>query len=205
MHTFGGNEGSPEVHEKLRPLYEPSFDESATYYEIMGVEEDATEAELRFAYRTWAKEFHPDKAPNNDPHQRIYYTEYMQLINQAYEVLNDQDQRDRYDIWLEEQRLEYSLTQGSDSSKQQSDYLDADGNPMTWQEVVEMYQAGNTPAGRAAARDLYRSEVQNGKFTQILFFLSAIIIPGAAVTLIFLHYTDMTFGEILQALGHVFK
>lgn len=61
------------------------------YYKIMGVSRQATQEELKKAYRKLAREFHPDvsKAPNAE--QRF------KEINEAYEVLKDPEKRAAYD------------------------------------------------------------------------------------------------------------
>ena len=61
------------------------------YYEILGVARDASQGDIRKAYRGLAKKFHPDisKEKNAD----VRYRE----INEAYEVLKDPDKRSKYD------------------------------------------------------------------------------------------------------------
>ena len=61
------------------------------YYEILGVGRDATEDQIRKAYRRLAKKYHPDV--NKDPGAEAKYRE----INEAYEVLKDPGKRGRYD------------------------------------------------------------------------------------------------------------
>lgn len=59
------------------------------YYEILGVDEDATREEIRSAYRRLAKECHPDCAEvGSEPFRRVH---------QAYEVLSDPARRRVYD------------------------------------------------------------------------------------------------------------
>jgi molecular chaperone DnaJ len=62
------------------------------YYEIMGVQRNATEAEIKKAYRDLAKKYHPDLHPG-DKNAEAKFKE----INEAYEVLSDKDKRARYD------------------------------------------------------------------------------------------------------------
>ena len=62
------------------------------YYEVLGLKKDATEAEIKKAYRNLAKEFHPDKNPDNEAAKELF-----QEIQQAYETLSDKDKRARYD------------------------------------------------------------------------------------------------------------
>lgn len=62
------------------------------YYETLGVGREATEQELRRAYRVLAKEHHPD-VNGGDPNAAGRFKE----INEAYEVLKDQRKRAAYD------------------------------------------------------------------------------------------------------------
>ncbi len=55
-----------------------------TYYEILGVDKTASEKEIKKAYRSKAKSYHPDVS--ND----IKAEEKMKEINNAYDVLSDQ-------------------------------------------------------------------------------------------------------------------
>ena len=65
--------------------------QNRTYYEILGVRENATFEEIRDAFRQRAREFHPDRNPSPDAVER------MQEINEAYEVLRDEQQHAAYD------------------------------------------------------------------------------------------------------------
>ncbi|GBD11058.1 Chaperone protein DnaJ [bacterium HR23] len=61
------------------------------YYEVLGVPRDATEEEIRKAFRRLALEWHPDR--NKDPQAAERFKE----INEAYQVLSDPQQRALYD------------------------------------------------------------------------------------------------------------
>ena len=63
------------------------------YYAILGIKKDATDAEVKKAYRKLALKWHPDKNPNN----REEAEEKFKKINEAYSVLSDKDKRRQYD------------------------------------------------------------------------------------------------------------
>ena len=62
------------------------------YYDILGVPRDASEEEIRKAYRALARKYHPDVNPNN-PQAEARFKE----INEAHTVLSDKTKRAQYD------------------------------------------------------------------------------------------------------------
>ena len=62
------------------------------YYEILGVSRNATKDELKKAYRQMALKFHPDKNPGDKASE-----EKFKEAAEAYDVLNDDEKRRRYD------------------------------------------------------------------------------------------------------------
>ncbi len=62
------------------------------YYEVLGLSKSASDADIKKAYRTLAKKYHPDLHPDD-----ATATEKMQEVNEAYEVLSDPDKKARYD------------------------------------------------------------------------------------------------------------
>jgi molecular chaperone DnaJ len=63
------------------------------YYEVLGVGRDATEAELKSAYRKLAMQHHPDRNPDN----HVDSTEKFKEVTEAYTVLSDAQKRAAYD------------------------------------------------------------------------------------------------------------
>ena len=61
------------------------------FYDVLGVNRDASESQIRRAFRKLAREYHPDVSREPDAE-----TKFKQ-INEAYEVLRDDEKRQMYD------------------------------------------------------------------------------------------------------------
>ena len=64
------------------------------YYKILGVDKNATDAEIKKEYRKLAKKYHPDVNQNNEAASNKF-----KEINEAYEVLSDKEKRKQYDMF----------------------------------------------------------------------------------------------------------
>lgn len=64
------------------------------YYEVLGVEKNASEEELKKAYRKMALKYHPDRNPGDKEAE-----EHFKEINEAYSVLADSEKRKGYDLF----------------------------------------------------------------------------------------------------------
>ncbi len=62
------------------------------YYEVLGVSKNATDADIKKAYRGLAKKYHPDMNPGNAEAEAKF-----KEVNEAYDVLSDTDKKAKYD------------------------------------------------------------------------------------------------------------
>ena len=61
------------------------------YYDVLGVNRQATQEEIKKAFRRLARQYHPDVNKNTDAEAKF------KEINEAYEVLSDREKRNSYD------------------------------------------------------------------------------------------------------------
>lgn len=71
--------------------------ENKDYYEILGVDRNASEAEIKKAYRKLSLQYHPDKLANKSEKEKKEGEEKFKAITEAYSVLSDPEKKDKYD------------------------------------------------------------------------------------------------------------
>ncbi|RMA77459.1 molecular chaperone DnaJ [Metamycoplasma subdolum] len=95
------------------------------YYEVLGISKDATEKEIKSAYRKLAMQYHPDR--NKEPDAEEKFKE----VSEAYEVLSDASKREKYDKFghqaFDPNSFHYSEDIFSDFFKQFQDAFDGGG------------------------------------------------------------------------------
>ncbi|KAM4624431.1 dnaJ homolog subfamily B member 12b [Polymixia lowei] len=112
-----------------------SIKQCKDFYEILGVQKDASEDELKRSYRKLALKFHPDK--NHAPGA----TEAFKAIGNAYAVLSNTDKRRQYDQCGEERR--HPSRHGPENGN-----FEADISP---EDLFNMFFGGGFPSSNAHA------------------------------------------------------
>ena len=102
------------------------------YYEIMGIKREATQDEIKRAYRKLARKYHPDVSKQSDAEERF------KEVGEAYEVLKDPEKRAAYD------QLGSNWQQGEDFQP-----------PPGWQDGFEFSGGGYTESDSAHFSDFF--------------------------------------------------
>ncbi|MCF6168618.1 J domain-containing protein [Lutibacter sp.] len=91
------------------------------YYKILGLQKNATENEIKKAYRKLARKYHPDLNPNNKEAEKKF-----KAVNEANEVLSHKENRKKYDKygkdWEHAEHFEKAQKQQYQRSSQQNAY-----------------------------------------------------------------------------------
>ncbi|MET4560526.1 J domain-containing protein [Lysinibacillus parviboronicapiens] len=86
------------------------------HYEILGVSRQATQDQIKLAYRKLSKKHHPDVSGGNKESEKIFLE-----VQEAYKVLKDTDSREAYDARLDDVRQDASYSNdNTNKSRQQS-------------------------------------------------------------------------------------
>lgn len=91
------------------------------YYEILEINENASQEIIEKVYKVLVKKYHPDLQENTET--KAKYEEKIKEINEAYEVLSDEQKRKEYDAKLElekQQKESFSNHNTTNSTKQAS-------------------------------------------------------------------------------------
>ena len=113
------------------------------YYELMGVKRDATQDEIKRAYRKLARKYHPDVSKETDAEERF------KEVGEAYEVLKDPEKRAAYD------QLGENWKNGQDFNP-----------PPDWDQGFEFHGGGFTGADAEQFSDFFESLYGRGAYSQ---------------------------------------
>lgn len=125
------------------------------YYKILGVDKNASEAEIKKAYRRMAKKYHPD-INKDDPQAEKRF----QAINEANEVLGNPEKRKKYDEYGEHWRHaeEFEAQQQRHAQEQEfggwGDFGGNEGNAGGFSDFFEQLFGAMGSNRRAKAYDL---------------------------------------------------
>lgn len=119
------------------------------YYQILGVDRNAGEQEIKRAYRKLARKYHPDINPGD----KAAETRFKE-INEAYEVLSDKDKRSKYDRFGRDwQRYEQATGAGGAGGAGGFDWNAYGGNAnFDFQDIFETFFGGGGGGGGARRR-----------------------------------------------------
>lgn len=87
------------------------------YYDILGLEVNASSDEIKFAYKALVKKFHPDV----NPQQREFFEKKSKAINEAYEILSNPSKKSSYDMRLKEFLNRQSNNQANSNYNQEKE------------------------------------------------------------------------------------
>lgn len=82
------------------------------YYEILGVNKNATEEEIKKAYKKLAVKWHPDRWVNGTDEEKKTAEEKIKQVNEAYSVLSDSEKRRNYDMFGSEEGQPHGFESG---------------------------------------------------------------------------------------------
>lgn len=118
------------------------------YYKILGVDKNATQEDIKKAYRKLARKHHPDLNPN-DRNAKANF----QQINEANEVLSDPEKRKKYDQFGKDwqhagqyEQAQQSRKQPRSSSRTRYEEAEPDGD---FSDFFESLFGGRTSTGRS--------------------------------------------------------
>ncbi|OGO18208.1 MAG: molecular chaperone DnaJ [Chloroflexi bacterium RBG_16_50_11] len=93
------------------------------YYDILGVKKDATDKDIKQAYRRLARKHHPDVNPGDKSAEAKF-----KEINAAFEVLSDKEKRQKYDKYGDKWQYADQFEQAAQQQAQYRQYTGGDGS-----------------------------------------------------------------------------
>src|SRR5882724_11855060 len=127
------------------------------YYKILGLNKNASQEDIKKAYRKLARKYHPDLNPNDKEANKKF-----QQINEANEVLGDPANRKKYDQygenWQHAEQFEKAQQSRSErSGRQQTEFS---GGSFEGDDFSDFFQSmfGNSGTNRRSSNVKFRGE-----------------------------------------------
>jgi DnaJ-class molecular chaperone len=114
---------------------------SNNYYDILGLNKNANDDEIKRSYKKMAVKWHPDKNPNNKEEAEKKFKE----ISEAYQVLSDPEKKNIYDQY------------GENGLKQQQNGNMGGQSP---EDIFNMFFGNRTPFGGFSNENMFENEVK---------------------------------------------
>lgn len=115
------------------------------YYYILGVNEDASGEDIKKAFRKLALRYHPDRNPEHTREAEARFKE----INEAYEVLGDEEKRWQYNRLISDSgNLYTSMENGWPGSPDMASLQDI----LKWLDEIQIVFSGGYRSGRGCLR-----------------------------------------------------
>jgi curved DNA-binding protein len=128
------------------------------YYKILGLDKNASQEDIRKAYRKLARKYHPDLNPNDkDAHKKF------QQINEANEVLSDAEKRKKYDQYGKDWQHAEQFEQARQQHYQRppgagrEEFFTGDFGDGDFSDFFESL-FGGSPGGRRSSQVKFRGE-----------------------------------------------
>ena len=125
------------------------------YYQILGVNKNATDDEIKKAYRKLARKLHPDLNPNDkEAHKKF------QEVNEANEVLSDPEKRKKYDQYGKDWQHAEQFEQARRSQQQRGGYREGFGGEFDQGDFSEFFNSmfGGSGGGYSRRDAKFRGE-----------------------------------------------
>ena len=126
------------------------------YYEILEINNNASQEIVEKAYKTLAKKYHPDLQEGS---KKIEYEEKLKKINEAYEVLSDPEKRANYDTTLPKTSIS---AEDYETLYRQKEYMKQRITRMEQQQQQNDYQSNQTFSNKSNTNNQnYQEQINN--------------------------------------------
>ena len=142
------------------------------YYKVLGVDKNASEAEIKKAYKKLARKYHPDLNPNDQTAE-----EKFKQINEANEVLSNPENRKKYDQYgkdwkhaeeFEKQKAQQRQYQQQQQQEQYSGGFEGFGGGDYSDFFESMFGGGFSRGGRSRSQVQFKGQDFNAELQKTL-------------------------------------